>query len=123
MGADVSSFDLQAARSLAAAGVRFYVSVDTVWGGKDIDCTAEELAQYLADRPAFAAQHFGVSRGDYLAWLDAEGYARCGGTVTSGRRCKHLVSGPGQLKAREWLERDGQLCTVHGGETADEARR
>jgi len=45
------------------------------------------------------------------------------GSVTiSGARCRSAVSGHVQLSSAQWKTRQGDLCAVHAGDSAAEAR-
>ena len=88
-------------------------------GGETLILTAEEAESYNADPDAFAAEHFGLSKREYLQWLDLEGQPLCGHRTKSGDLCRN-VTGGFQLRAAEWKARHRKLfCTAHGGEPSE----
>lgn len=96
--------------------------VEAIWvanvavpgGGNTIFITTpEEAAHYNADPDAYAAEHFGLSKIDYLQWIDTDGAALCGHRTKGGDLCRNLVSRI-QLGAKEWKAKHRKaLCTTH----------
>jgi len=108
--------------ALASAGIGFYTSFPTPGGADTITLNSSEVLAYLEDPVGLAASIFGLSVSDYEQWVALDGRAFCGALTAKGRRCRNLVSGRTQLSADMWKERHGELCAIHGGESADEAR-
>lgn len=116
------AIDIKTIETMAAAGINFVVNISVPGGGKDIELKPKDIPVYIADEEQCAADHFGVSKPQYLAWIEHEGRARCGGMTSNGKRCRNYVSGHIQLPIYEWLRRDGGYCVAHGGEGSVEAR-
>ena len=107
---------------MAEAGVLFLAGVPCVAGSGEFLLAPNEVSAFIADNLQFAAASHGVSKVQYLEWLENNGKARCGAKTAKGHRCRNYLSGPTILSITEWLNRDGGYCAVHGGETAEEAR-
>jgi hypothetical protein len=82
-------------------------------GGNQLLLNADEAARYNADPDGFAGEHFGLSKIEYLQWVDLEGAPLCGHRTKSGDLCRNMTGGY-QLRAREWKSRHRKLfCTAH----------
>lgn len=112
----------RAVEILASAGIGFYTSVPTPGGADTIALSPGQALTYLNDPTGLAASYFGLSVSEYEQWVALDGRAICGAVTAKGRRCRNLVSGRTQLSADMWKERHGELCAIHGGESAEEAR-
>lgn len=108
--------------AMDAAGISFAAHVRSVGGVHNLFLKPRDIAGFIADRDQFAADYFGVTKAQYLEWLEHDGSARCSGTTTQGKPCRNYLSGYSQLPIQEWLRRDGGYCAVHGGEGSDVAR-
>jgi len=98
-----------------------YVAVPS--GANRLLLGAEEAERYNADPDGFAAVHFGLSKREYLQWVDLDGAPLCGHRTKGGDLCRNVTGGY-QLCAAEWKARHRKLpCTVHGGEPSDPRRR
>jgi hypothetical protein len=110
------TIDRATVTAMARAGIKFLVSIPTVWGA-----TEEFLAP--ADVPAFMdnpewgrARLIGAqSVQEYDEWLETGGTALCAAKNKRGRPCGQSVGGGCQLGFEHWrsLHRQ-QYCTVHG---------
>jgi hypothetical protein len=87
-----------------------------LWGVERVELQPEHIELYLQDADAGVAAAQGVSRADYLSWLETEGSVRCSGTTVAGERCKHGVRGLSYLTLHAWIEgrARGGYCLVHG---------
>lgn len=91
-------------------------NVATPRGGEDLHLDQEEAAKYNADPDAYAARHFGLSKVEYLQWLDLEGSPACGHRTAGGDLCRNRTGGF-QLAASEWKARHRKFfCAAHGPE-------
>ncbi len=73
----------------------------------------EEAKTYDADPDAFAAKHFGLTKIEYLQWVDTDGAALCSHRTKGGDLCRNLISRI-QLSAKQWKARHRKaLCTTH----------
>jgi hypothetical protein len=88
-------------------------------GGSTLFFNREEAERYNADPDAYAASHFGLSKIEYLQWVELEGAPLCGQRTKGGDPCRNMTGGY-QLDAAEWQARHRKLyCTSHGGEPAE----
>jgi hypothetical protein len=82
-------------------------------GGNQLLLDADEAARYNADPDAFAGQHFGLSKIEYLQWIDLDGAPLCCHRTKGGDLCRNMTGGY-QLRAAEWKSRHRKLaCTSH----------
>jgi hypothetical protein len=74
-----------------------------------------EVDSYNADPDLYAAAMHGLSKIEYLQWVDLDGAPLCGHRTRTGDLCRHVI-GRVQLGAQEWLatHRKGR-CPAHGG--------
>ena len=95
--------------------VEFMVRVPgAFYCGESIPASPEEVLRYIEDHDLFAARYHGVSREDYLEWLDAYGVPRCSAMTRSGKPCRSARAGARRLEAREFAGLDRRdLCPVH----------
>ena len=107
--------------ALINAGVELVANIPTPWGGTTTVLKKLDVVAFLTDREDWFARKNGVTKEDYLAWLEAEGLPRCGATTRNGGRCRNPVSGGTQRNLLDWLNEDAGFCTVHGGASSDEA--
>jgi hypothetical protein len=69
--------------------------------------------RYNADPDAFAGQHFGLSKIEYLQWIDLDGAPLCCHRTKGGDLCRNMTGGY-QLRAAKWKSRHRKLaCTSH----------
>ena len=92
-------------------------SVSIVWSGgsERVTLNPDEIRAYLEDPDAGAGRSAGVSREDYLAWLESDGFVRCDAVTRAGTRCQKGRFGFYGENPQGWLERlrRGTYCTVH----------
>lgn len=82
-------------------------------GGHDIYMDEAEAEKYNADPDAYAAQYFGLTKIEYLQWLDLEGSPLCGHRTAGGDPCRNRTGGF-QLSASEWKARHRKfICAAH----------
>lgn len=113
---------LGAYQRLHEKGVRFIINVPTVYGGKDVFLTPDDLLIYPHDPEAVAAKHMGVTRDIYVEWLAAMGDVQCAGKTKSGHRCRRSISGGSIYDPAEWartIDRE-ERCVLHGGQPGEE---
>lgn len=108
---------LGAFRRLHEKGVRYVANVPTVYGGKDVFLTPDDLLIYHQDPEGVAAKHMGVTRDIYVEWLAAMGDVQCAGETKAGRRCRKSISGGSIYDPVEWARSValGERCVLHGG--------
>lgn len=67
---------------------KFFVCLDTAWGGADIWLNEADFADYHADPQQFAADHFNLTKAEYADWVEGGATVQCIGTNAHGKRCK-----------------------------------
>jgi hypothetical protein len=82
-------------------------------GGNDIYFDEQEAHKYNADPDGYAARHFGLTKIEYLQWIDLDGAPLCGHRTAGGDLCRNLTGG-NQLRASEWKARHRKFrCATH----------
>ena len=79
--------------------------------GMGID--ADEIADYYANPDDYITSRFGLSKVEYIEWIELDGMPLCGAHTKSG--CRRNIIGHGQMGAHEWkaVHRVGH-CHLHG---------
>lgn len=113
--------DVNTIFSIEKAGISFIANVRCPWGCKTIWFTPEQVVTFVADQDQAIADSLGVTKAQYLEWLEAWGMARCGARTAKGTRCKNLIRGSMQFEIEHWLELDGTYCSVHQRDTGGKA--
>ncbi|MBZ9757844.1 hypothetical protein LB524_21390 [Mesorhizobium sp. ESP6-5] len=80
--------DKQTIAAMRAAGISFVSYVRAPGGSTTIVLEPNDVPAFIEDRDSFAAKHFGVSRQQYLDWVETDGAPRCGATTKKGTRCQ-----------------------------------
>lgn len=114
--------DQKTINAIEKAGVQFAVDIDVVGGCKGIFIKAKDIPLFHRNKEAYIASYLKVPLEDYSEWLDCDGEIRCSAKTQKGTRCLNLVSGGSYYSIHAWREKYGDYCTVHGGETSEEAR-
>lgn len=93
------------------------VNVVALTGGLDLLMSLDILQRYLRDPDDGAAAALGVSKTDYLNWLESGGSVQCDALTKAGARCRNSLYGGWGEEPADWLKRRaaGALCAVHGG--------
>lgn len=113
-----SNVDMTTIQTLASAKVELVVNYKTVWGGSTVVLEPSDVGAFLRDRDQWVADSLGVSKQQYLDWIESGGTPRCGATTKEGHRCKNYVSGGIQRDIDDWVRLEGGYCAVHGGEAS-----
>ncbi|TAV04526.1 hypothetical protein [Rhizobium ruizarguesonis] len=113
------AIDTKTVTEMANAGIAFVASVTVPGGGQTVSVPSNSVPEYVADPQGFAAKLFGVTKEQYLLWVEMDGMPQCGATTKNSSRCKNGISGGSQRSIEEWLRLDGDYCAVHGGEGAN----
>jgi hypothetical protein len=94
------------------------VNIAVPGGGQDQTFPLEDVATYNADPDGYAANLLGLTKREYLEWVDLDGVPLCGHRTQSGDLCRNLTGGS-QLRAPKWKERHRKrFCHLHGGDKA-----
>lgn len=115
--------DTKTIETIREGGITLVAHIRSVGGSSNIILDdLQDVVAFLADHEQFGADYYGVTKAQYLEWLEHDGSARCGGVTAKGQPCRNYLSGFSQLPIKEWLRRNGGYCAVHGGEGSEEAR-
>lgn len=101
--------------AMHAAGITFVANVEIPSGSHTIFLAPEHVDQFITNKNAAAAKHFGVTESDYRDWIDGHGLVQCSATTKAGSRCKNIISGSGFDNPTDWKKMQGEYCAVHGG--------
>jgi hypothetical protein len=83
-------------------------------GAKDIVLDEHEAARYNVDPDSYVGDLYGLSKFEYLQWIDFDGAPLCGHRTKGDDLCRNLV-GPIQLPADRWKARHRKSrFTKHG---------
>lgn len=94
----------------------WYAEIAIPGGWRRLTLNELEASRYNMDPDAYAAALCGLTKFEYLQWVDLDGAPLCGHRTKSGDLCRNII-GPIQLDAREWKARHRKLnCVAHGGE-------
>lgn len=100
---------------LAEKQVGFYATHDNPHGQMSVPLSSEEVIRYAADPVGYLAEHYRVSRDDYLAWHRSGYKVVCSGFTKSGKPCKAIVPGLSMVTSPAvWARSRGGHCTTHG---------
>lgn len=100
---------------LAEQDVGFYITHPNPGGNTTLTLNKDEIVLYAADPVGFLAQHYCVTRDEYLGWHQAGYNVQCGGTTAKGHRCKATAVGLTQLYSpKQWAGSQGSYCVLHG---------
>lgn len=103
------------AQRMASMGVGLHCAHPHPHGQKTVYMDATELPSYVADAPAWFARHYGIERGEYLAWHQARYQVKCCALTTTGRPCENTARGGNSREPAEWVRMAGQqlMCPNH----------
>jgi hypothetical protein len=79
-----------------------------------VSLTPEAVLRFVCDPEETYAAAYGVTKSDYLAWMNAGCCVDCAATTKRGRPCANPVMRQASVKL--WLELQGEYCVIHGGE-------
>jgi hypothetical protein len=113
--------DRKTIASIFEAGIGLCGDIPAPTGNVSEWLEPDDVPDFIHDRGAWFAKKHGVTKEDYLGWLEADGLPRCGATTGKGTRCRNPVSGGSQRGLLDWLNEEAGFCTVHGGESSKEA--
>jgi hypothetical protein len=75
----------------------------------------DELEEWNADPDAYAAAVCGLSKFEYLQWIDLDGTPLCGHRNKGGDLCGAII-GRMQMDAHKWkIVHRIECCPAHGG--------
>jgi hypothetical protein len=93
----------------------------TETGTQEVAIPCGELPAFLADPVTWLADHYQVSRGQYLAWHESGYTVRCAGSTSRGKPCRNAVEGGSTVGLARWVELQGEYCHLHSIGRAEEA--
>ncbi|MFW1950540.1 hypothetical protein [Acinetobacter beijerinckii] len=94
-------------------GISFSISVSMPHGSSRIDLDKSLVMEYLTDRYSALAKYYGVSKSNYLSWLEQEMCVQCSATTGKGMRCKKVVTNGHNVPVQEWVNMQGLICEIH----------
>ena len=92
--------------------IRFEGYVRAPWSHDTIGLDIDDMEKYIEDYTKFCADHYKLTVEQYEKWMDTNGTPQCGALTKRGKRCKRQ-SGRSHLRAQDWLELEGGLCSLH----------
>ncbi|MBB4364993.1 hypothetical protein GGD65_006057 [Bradyrhizobium sp. CIR18] len=92
----------------------FYVAnVRVPGGGNNISLDEADLERYRTDPDGFAAEQFGLSKIEYIEWVEVDGTPLCSHRTKGGDLCRNATS-RSQQSARAWKEAHRKFqCSSH----------
>ncbi len=82
-------------------------------GGTEISVSEDQLRDFKTDPDEFAAKQFGLSKEEYVEWIELHGQPLCGATTRKGKPCRSGLRGY-HLSAGEWIKRHrADYCAAH----------
>jgi hypothetical protein len=82
-------------------------------GWNQLILSEAEARNYDTDPDLYAARHFGLTKIEYLQWIDLDGAPLCSHRTRGGDLCKNNTGGY-QLEAKEWKARHRKIrCAAH----------
>lgn len=106
--------NLEFLNKLKEMKVTFCVSVPHQFGQVTHFAEPQELISFIEDPVKLYADHYGVSKAQYLSWANEEFSVHCAGETSKGKQCKNIVKGGSNIEPRKWVEMQGEYCMVHG---------
>lgn len=94
-------------------GISFFISVPIPFGTSRIELNKNLVLEYVSDKYSALAKYYGVSKSDYVTWLEQNMSVQCCGTTTKDKRCKNVVTGGNHVSVQDWVKSQGSLCEVH----------
>lgn len=96
-------------------GINFSISVSMPYGSSRIDLDKDLVLEYIKDKYSALAKYYGVSKSNYLTWLEQDMCVQCCEITLQGRRCKKTVTGGRYIPVFQWVEMQGLMCDLHNG--------
>jgi len=95
-------------------GVLHHVNIAIPGGRVKIELDDAQAAEYNTDPDAYAARYLGLTKFEYVLWVDLDGAPLCGARTQGGDLCRNAVPGGVQLPASEWKARHRKdFCATH----------
>ncbi|WP_176042808.1 hypothetical protein [Burkholderia stabilis] len=102
-------------KELAEKQVGFYATHDHPHGQATVPLSSQEVIRYAVDPVGYLAEHYRVSREDYLAWHRSGYKVICSGFTKTGKPCKGIVRDLSMVTSPAlWVQGQGGRCTTHG---------
>ena len=94
-------------------GISFTITVPIPQGYQQVLLKKDQVLEYLADKYSVLAKCYGVSRSEYVTWLDQDMSVQCCATTVKGKRCKNVITGGLHVSVEQWVKSQGLLCDLH----------
>lgn len=76
----------------------------------------DKAAHFNADPDDGAAAYFGLTKIQYLQWIDTDGTPLCGHRTGGGDLCRNPI-GRSQMRSDQWIDRHRKgICSAHARE-------
>lgn len=98
---------------LAQLDVKFLCEHSGPAGKVAVALSKDQVLQYVKDPVGFLAEHYGVSKQDYLEWHRSGYIVRCAGITGKGKRCMAVIAGGSGLEPAQWAAMKGGKCRAH----------
>lgn len=100
-------------KELRELGTSFSIAVPAPYGIQTFVVGPETLIKLRKDQAVAHAECYGVSKEDYLSWVEEEFSVRCAAKTAKGKRCKNAVEDGCSVEPKTWVEMQGMYCHVH----------
>lgn len=99
--------------SLQEKGCGFYINVPNQWGAHDYPASPDDLIELNRDPVAYYVKMHGVSKIQYIQWVEESFSVHCAGKTSKGKRCKNVVTNGSNVDAKIWVQMQGEYCFLH----------
>ncbi len=100
----------------ASAEPVWVANIKCPWGGESLYLDEDEARQFNSDPDQGAANHFGISKLEYIEWFSCDGAPLCKHRTKSGDLCRNMTGGF-QMRPKAWKAKHRKLfCSAHDPE-------
>lgn len=93
--------------------IHYIANVRVPGGANNISLDEADLQRYRADPDGFAAEQFGLSKIEYIEWVELDGTPLCSHRTKTGDLCRNATSRV-QQSASAWKAAHRKLqCSSH----------
>ncbi|ENV91316.1 hypothetical protein P7L54_19850 [Acinetobacter bereziniae] len=101
---------------LSKSGIIFTLTVPIPYGTTQINLDKNLVSEYVLDKYLALAKYYGVSKSEYVLWLQQNMSVICCGTTKQGKRCKKTVKDGNHVDIQQWIKMQGLVCELHESE-------
>lgn len=102
--------------AMHARGIYFATDIEAPCGATHVCLSPEDVLRFIEDKTAVSAEMWGVTKYQFIDWLNDGKSARCAAKTKKGHRCKHNVANGIQVEPQVYVQMQGEYCTLHSGE-------